>query len=136
MEALPDPDNRILLSDRKDAYGFPVPRIVHSLDDNSMKLFAHAREEGLRIMKATGAADVWSPPQPALLHFIGGTPMGASASTSVTDSYGRTHDIGNLFIAGAGLYPTEGAVHPTFTLHALTLRTAEYLVKNWGSVAG
>jgi len=26
-------------------------------------------------------------------------------------------------------------VHPTFTLHALTLRTADYMAKNWNGIA-
>ncbi len=135
MEALPNADNRIVLSDRKDEYGMPIARIIHSLDEDALKLFAHAREEGLRIMHATAAKEVWAPPgPPALLHFTGGTPMGKSAADSVTDGYGRAHELANLYITGAGLYPTEGAVHPTFTLHALTARTADHLVRNWGTI--
>jgi choline dehydrogenase-like flavoprotein len=136
MEALPNAENRITLSaDRRDEYGMPIARIVHSLDDHALKLFNHAREEGLRVMKATKAREVWSPPgPPALLHFTGGTPMGRSAADSVTDGYGRAHEMANLFITGAGLYPTEGAVHPTFTLHALTARSADHLVRHWGSI--
>jgi choline dehydrogenase-like flavoprotein len=135
IEALPNPDNRVMLSDRRDEFGMPIARIVHSLDEHALKLFAHAREEGLRIMRATSAKEVWAPPgPPPLLHFTGGTPMGKSAADSVTDGYGRAHELANLYITGAGLYPTEGAVHPTFTLHALTLRTADHLVRNWGSI--
>jgi choline dehydrogenase-like flavoprotein len=61
--------------------------------------------------------------------------MGTSAKDSVADSYGRTHDVANLFITGGGLFPTIAGVHPTFTLHALTLRTADYMAKNWGGIA-
>jgi len=61
--------------------------------------------------------------------------MGKSAKDSVADGYGRTHDVGNLFITGGGLFPTIAGVHPTFTLHALTLRTADYMAKNWGGIA-
>jgi len=57
--------------------------------------------------------------------------MGKSAKDSVADGYGRTHDVANLFITGGGLFPTIAGVHPTFTLHALTLRTADYMAKNW-----
>lgn len=135
IEAVPNRDNRLTLSERKDEFGVPLPRIVHSLDDDALKLFAHVREEGLRVMKNTGAKEIWGPAGPGVLHFLGGTPMGRNASESVADSYGRTHDVGNLFIAGAGLYPTEAAVHPTFTLHALTLRTVDYLKGHWRSVA-
>jgi hypothetical protein len=27
-------------------------------------------------------------------------------------------------------------VHPTFTLHAHTLRTADWMAKSWGAIAG
>jgi choline dehydrogenase-like flavoprotein len=134
IEAVPNPENRLTLSDRKDEFGVPIPRIVHALDDDAMKMFAHARDEGLRIMRGTGAKEVWASPGPALLHFIGGTPMGNDPKASVTDSYGRTHDVGNVFITGAGLYPTEGGVHPTFTLHALTWRTIDWMTRNWAAV--
>jgi hypothetical protein len=39
-------------------------------------------------------------------------------------------------IAGCGIFPTESAANPTFTLNALSLRGAEQLVGAWGSVAG
>jgi choline dehydrogenase-like flavoprotein len=134
-EELPSADNRIVLADKKDEYGFPLARVQHSLDENSMRIFEHMKEEGGRIVKATSATETWTAPAPGLAHFLGGTVMGKSAKDSVTDGYGRTHDVGNLFITGGGLFPTIGGVHPTFTLHALTLRTADYMAKSWKSIA-
>jgi choline dehydrogenase-like flavoprotein len=134
-EELPNPDNRVVLSDRKDEFGFPLARVVHALDDNSMKLFEHMRDQGLRIVKATRAAETWTSPAPGLAHFLGGTIMGRNSADSVADGYGRTYDVPNLFIAGGGLFPTIGGVHPTFTLHALTLRTADYMADNWRGIA-
>ena len=46
----------------------------------------------------------------------------------MANSYGQTHEVPNLILAGPGLFPTTGPVNPTFTIHALALRTAEYLV--------
>ena len=134
-EELPSAENRVVLSDRKDAYGFPLARVIHGLDENSMQLFNHIRAEGDRIVKATRANETWTNPSPGLAHFLGGTVMGKSAKDSVADGYGRTHDVANLFITGGGLFPTIAGVHPTFTLHALTLRTADYMAKNWGAIA-
>jgi choline dehydrogenase-like flavoprotein len=134
-EEAPNPENRVVLADRKDEFGFPLARIVHAIDEEAMKLFSYELELGLRIMRATRAKEAWADPKPALAHIVGGTVMGKTAADSVTDSYGRTHDVGNLFIAGTGLFPTEGAVNPTFTLHAVTLRAAEYMATNWGSIA-
>ncbi|PCJ33448.1 MAG: hypothetical protein COA93_07755 [Alphaproteobacteria bacterium] len=68
------------------------------------------------------------------MHIMGGTIMGDTAENSVTNSYGQCHDIDNLFIAGPGLFPTSGGVNPTFTVHALTLRSSEYILNNWSGV--
>jgi choline dehydrogenase-like flavoprotein len=70
------------------------------------------------------------------IHLLGGTIMGHNASDSVTDSYGATHEIPNLWIAGPGIFPTSGAPNPTYTIFALSLRGAENLAKNWGNFAG
>jgi choline dehydrogenase-like flavoprotein len=39
----------------------------------------------------------------------------------------RCHDIDNLFIAGAAVFPTGGIANPTFTALALSLRLADHL---------
>ena len=65
------------------------------------------------------------------MHIMGGTIMGDDPDTSVTNSYGQTHDLPNLVVAGPGLFPTSGGVNPTFTVHALTARSADHLLANW-----
>ena len=54
----------------------------------------------------------------------------------MADSYGATHEIPNLWVAGPGIFPTSGAPNPTYTIFALSLRGAENLAKNWGTFAG
>ena len=93
------------------------------------------RAEGLEVFRAAGTSEAWNAPR-APMHIMGGTVMGTSAADSVTNSYGQTHDLPNLFVGGAGLFPTSGGVNPTFTVHALAARSSEYLVKNWDSVIG
>jgi hypothetical protein len=61
--------------------------------------------------------------------------MGQEASTSVTNSFGQTHDVSNLFVAGPSLFPTGGAVNPTLTIYALTQRTVSYMLDNWDRLA-
>ena len=87
-------------------------------------------KQGKTIMKAAGAYEVWAGRR-AQMHTFGGTIMGDSAQNSVANSYGQTHDVANLFIAGTGLFPTTGAVNPTFTLSALALRSAQHILRNW-----
>ena len=37
------------------------------------------------------------------------------------------HGLGNLYVAGAAVYPTAGAANPTLTLVALSLRLSDHL---------
>ena len=47
----------------------------------------------------------------------------------------HSHEIVNLYLAGSGLFPTEGALHLTNTLMSVSLRGAEHMAKNWNSIA-
>jgi len=62
--------------------------------------------------------------------------MGTDASNSVTNSFGQTHEIPNLVMAGPCIFPSEGASNPTYTIFAVSLRGAEHLAQNFGSIAG
>ena len=112
-------------------------RSIHSFDHDAVALWNANFEEGLAVAKATGAKEVWSARgnQPTI-HLFGGTIMGTGAGNSVANSYGQTHEIPNLWVAGPGLFPTEGASNPTYTIFAVSQRGAEQLVAKWGSVAG
>jgi choline dehydrogenase-like flavoprotein len=136
-EEMPSIENRVELASDKDEFGMPLGRITHSYNDDAVALFNANFEEGLTIAKAGGAKEAWSNrgAMPTI-HLMGGTIMGNSAADSVTNSYGQTHEIANLWIAGPGIFPTSGAPNPTYTIFALSLRGAEHLSANWGAVAG
>jgi choline dehydrogenase-like flavoprotein len=136
-EEMPNIENRIELVSDKDEFGMPLAKIVHSYDQDAVALWNANFEEGLRIAKATGAKEVWSGRgNMPTIHLFGGTIMGTDAGNSVVNSYGQTHEIANLYVAGPGIFPTEGASNPTYTIFALSLRGAEQLAAKWGSVAG
>ena len=52
----------------------------------------------------------------------------------MVNSYGQTHELPNLYMAGPGIFATAGASNPTYTIFALSLRGAEQLAAKWGSV--
>jgi choline dehydrogenase-like flavoprotein len=60
--------------------------------------------------------------------------MGDDPASSVVDSFGQTHEIPNLYIAGPGIFATAGAVNPTNTVFAVTMRSAEKLLERWESI--
>jgi choline dehydrogenase-like flavoprotein len=136
-EEMPNIENRIELVSEKDEFGMPLGKFVHSFDDDAIGLWNANFEEGLKIAKAAGAKEVWSArgPIPTIPLFCG-TIMGTGAADSVVNSYGQAHEIPNLYIAGSGTFPTEGASNPTYTIFAVSLRGAEQLAANWSVVAG
>jgi choline dehydrogenase-like flavoprotein len=136
-EEQPKIENRIELAGEKDELGMPLARIIHSYDDNEAALWNANFEEGLRIAKATGAKEVWQGrgAMPTI-HLMGGTIMGTGAANSVVNSFGQTHEVGNLYVAGPGIFATAGASNPTYTIFALSMRGAENLSANWSTVAG
>jgi choline dehydrogenase-like flavoprotein len=136
-EALPDIQNRVELASDKDEFGMPLGKIIHSYDQDAIALWNANFEEGLAIAKATGAKEVWSGRgNMPTIHLMGGTIMGTGAENSVVNSYGQTHEIPNLYMAGPGIFATAGASNPTYTIFALSLRGAEQLAANWSTVAG
>ena len=56
--------------------------------------------------------------------------MGNDPATSVVDSYGRAHDVPNLFLADGSIFVTGGSANPTCTISALALRVAEHIAAN------
>jgi choline dehydrogenase-like flavoprotein len=134
-EELPNIENRIELVSDKDEFGMPLAKIIHNYDKDAESVWNANFEEGLRIAKATGAKDVWSARgNMPTIHLMGGTIMGTEAGNSVVNSYGQTHEIPNLYVAGPGIFATSGASNPTYTIFALSLRGAEQLAASWGTV--
>jgi len=128
MEQLPLAENRIVLSDKKDALGIPTPKVHYQMDDYIHRGMALARTEYGKIAALMGGTNLrysdegkYSNNQ----HITGTVSMGKNPENSVVDSFGQTHDHTNLFIASTGIMPTCATVNSTLTAVALALRTAE-----------
>ncbi len=125
-ELLPNPDNRVTLADETDHRGIPVAKVTFGLYDNDKKLIAFAKKKVEDVMWAAGAEEVAQ--ESRFAHLVGGARMGADPRTSVTDKFGRTHDIDNLFICDGSLFPTQGSANPGLTIQSLAARPADYLI--------
>lgn len=132
-EDQPQRKNRVELAAHKDAYGFPMARIVYNTSQDGMGLLEEGVAEGKRVLSAAGANEIWNGPKVAM-HVCGGTIMGDEPATSVANKHSQTHDVGNLFIGGSGLFPTSSAANTTFTLHAVAMMSAEHLRDNFASL--
>ncbi|MDQ2741527.1 MAG: GMC family oxidoreductase, partial [Chloroflexota bacterium] len=125
-EILPHKDNTVRLSPEvTDEFGLKVAQVTFKLQDNDKRLIEFGVKVTEDIMRAAGAIEVRQEPRYA--HLIGGARMGSDPRTSVTDKFGRTHDIPNLFCCDGSILPTQGSANPGLTIQALAARTADYI---------
>ena len=132
-EDLPEEHNRIELdSHLTDSDGLPAPRVLYKTSENTRLLLDDGIANATRVLKVAGAADVFSVPllRSAGWHLMGTARMGEDPRRSVTNPWGQTHDIDNLFVVDGSLFTTSAAVNPTPTIQALALRTADYIAKD------
>ena len=124
MEQEPDPDNRVSLDTQKvDMYGVPLPHIAYRVSDYVKDGMVQARRAHTDIftrLQATGLQH--APTYFGAGHIMGTTRMGSDPKTSVVDASLCSHDHRNLFMVGAGVFPTTGTANPTLTIAALSLR--------------
>ncbi len=140
IEQAPNPSSRITLGNEKDSLGVPRANlhwILTSLEKRSIRKIYEL------IGQQVGIADIgrvklmdylrdenddsWPEFTGAGMHHIGTTRMHNNPKKGVVDSNCKVHNIDNLFIAGSSCFTTAGAVNPTLTLVALSLRLSDYL---------
>ncbi|HJQ65446.1 MAG TPA: GMC oxidoreductase, partial [Gemmatimonadales bacterium] len=69
----------------------------------------------------------WKPGKQSVsaAHLMGGCAMGRGAHDSVTDAWGRAHNLPWLRVADASLFPDALEINPYVTIMALADRVAE-----------
>jgi choline dehydrogenase-like flavoprotein len=127
-EDLPRPDNRITLSRTvKDSSGLPAAHVHCDPHPNDLAMLAHAAGRGRKIYEAVGAKRTVVSAVPPSTHQMGTARMSHDPAQGVTNAYGRTHEVPNLFISDGSVQTTAGAANPTLTIVALALRQAEHI---------
>jgi fructose 5-dehydrogenase large subunit len=126
-ELIPDPNNRLTLSNKKDWLGINKPNIYYDVGDYVRR---SAKEYSVPLVRKLaaqlGATDVQvSTEFTNSDHIMGGTIMGADSVTSVVDVDCRAHDHHNLFLPGGGAMTTGGCGNSTLTMAALALKAAD-----------
>lgn len=130
-EVLPDPDNRLTLSDKKDWLGLPKPAIHYDVGDYTRKSAeVYSVPIGKRIARAMGATDMKIATKFAQSkHIMGGTIMGLDPRDSVVDADCRAHDHENLFLPGGGAMASTACGNSTITMVSLGLKAADAIVR-------
>lgn len=136
-ESLPNENHRVTPAwDQLDEIGIPRPQLTYGIDPYTQTGLDEAQKLHDQMFDAIGVTfrqhvTAWQ----GAGHEMGTHRMGNDPKSSVTDSFGRTHDHPNLYLAGGGLFPTTGTANPTNTVAALALRAAAEMAKELGVVA-
>ena len=143
IEQAPDPDSRVTLDTERDALGVPRARLhwkLNDLDKRSIRELygilgteiGRAGVGRVQVMEYLRDPDdrSWPDFTGGGWHHMGTTRMSDNPKTGVVDANCRVHGIANLHVAGSSCYATAGAVNPTLTLVALSLRLSDRLKNN------
>jgi choline dehydrogenase-like flavoprotein len=127
-EMLPNADSFVDLNKAQtDAYGLPVARRQVRWGRNEEALFNDMVRWSLSMLDKAGAEILTVPDGPATNHEIGGCRMGHDPRTSVVNADCRTHDVPNLYVVDASVFPSASEKNPTHTIMALAARAAEHI---------
>jgi choline dehydrogenase-like flavoprotein len=137
-EQPPNPDSRLILSDRRDRLGMRISRIdwrVSEEESRAMRRVAELMVDQLIHMGIEPPVlEEWVRDRAMLPHTIrdvahptGTTRMADDPARGVVDPQCQVHGVQGLFIAGSSVFPTAGQSNPTQMVVALALRLADAL---------
>ena len=120
-----------------DKFGIPVLRFNYTWSNDEINQAKHMQETFQSIMHEMGA--VYGPPQGKetnygleapgkIIHEVGTVRMGDDPKKSALNKYCQAHDCKNLFVVDAGPFVQQGDKNATWTILALSMRTAEYIL--------
>jgi choline dehydrogenase-like flavoprotein len=115
-EDLPDPENRIVIDADDRIHLIRQANNLKSHEELVQRLRKALRRAGFPLIFAdqVGTDDT--------THQCGTLRMGLDPGSSVVDPFGRSHDIENLWIVDASVFPSSAATNPSLTIAANSLR--------------
>jgi choline dehydrogenase-like flavoprotein len=124
--------------DRKDQYGLSKPRIHLHYEDSDVAMARDCVGRCEEIIRAGGGEVLSSPASVTSAeltidsnHWVGTARMGSVSKTSVVNTIGQSHDIPNLFVGDASVFPANPEKNPTLTNIALSWRMSERLIEKF-----
>jgi choline dehydrogenase-like flavoprotein len=138
-EQAPVAQSRIAITDRRDFLGLPTLDVRWTICGRELETMAVFAELTAAALKSRGLAELTIDPRlagrdPAFLdqavdayHHMGGARMADRPTDGVVDRDLKVHGTGNLYVAGAAVFPSASFANPTLTAIALALRLADHL---------
>jgi len=138
-EQEPNPESRILLSERVDALGMPRANVrwmpteltLHTIREFARMLSHEFRAAGIGEIEletwVVEESEPWKMHITDQFHHIGTARMSDSPRTGVVDRNCQVHGLTNFYVGGSAVFPTSGHSNPTLTIIALCMRMADRL---------
>jgi len=134
--SLPSPTNFVDIDPgKKDIFGIPQLRFHFQWGENELLMWQHSKQVMIDLFKAMGG-EMWGmddEPNRAgtSLHETGVCRMGSNPETSVTNKWAQTHDVPNLYICDASIFPSSTDKTTTMPIIAFAMRTCDHMLSNF-----
>ena len=119
----------------KDPYGIPVARVHFQWDENVLKMWEHSKQACADLLRAAGGEVEGSADHPEIpgysLHETGTCRMGNDGKQFVTNRFGQTHDVPNLYVCDASVFLNCTDKTTTISILAFTLRTCDHMIEKF-----
>ena len=122
-----------------DKYGIPVLRFHYKWTNDEINQAKHMQETFDRIIHEMGAVrtgtqhgpeDMWRLEAPGrIIHEVGTARMGDDPKKSVLNKWCQAHDCKNVFVVDGANQVQQSDKNATWTILALSMRTAEYILE-------
>jgi choline dehydrogenase-like flavoprotein len=134
--SLPSPNNYVDIDpEKKDIFGIPQLRFHFEWGENELLMWEHCKQVMIDLFKAAGG-ELWGcdtiPNRPGTsLHETGVCRFGNDPKKAVTNKWAQTHDVHNLYICDASIFPSPTDKTTTMPIIAFTMRTCDHLLENF-----
>ena len=121
--------------DAKDKWDIPTLRFHYKWSDHELGMVDHFQKTTREIIDRLGGKIQWGDVSREqaiskggeIIHEVGTARMGDDPGSSVTNQFGQSWDIKNLFLADGSVFSTKAHKNPTLTIMALAWRSSDYL---------
>jgi len=133
---LPSPTNYVDIDpEKKDIFGIPQLRFHFQWGQNELLMWEHSKQVMIDLFKAMGG-ELWGmddePNRPGTsLHETGVCRFGNDSKRFVTNRWAQTHDVPNLYICDASIFPNCTDKTTTMPIVAFTMRTCDHMLSNF-----
>ncbi len=121
-----------------DKYGIPVLKFNYKWSDYELNQVKHMHDTFEELFGAMNAIPLWDKPKKEddygilapgrIIHELGVVRMGNNPKSSALNKYCQAHDAKNVFVVDGGPFVSQADKNPTWTILALAMRSAEYII--------